>query len=177
MKKILVCIVVISMLVGVTAHAQSVPETSVTIVPTQEDIASVEYELSLMDADIDMLARLVYAEARGVSSKMEQAAVIWCALNRVDAEHRGLTIADVVSASSQFAYRSRHPVLPELHDLAKDVLSRWLLEKHGVTDVGRVLPQNYLYFAGRRGHNWFRTGYASRDYWDWSLPDPYMVAR
>jgi hypothetical protein len=57
--------------------------------------------------------------------------------------------------------------------IAQDVMIRWLLEKRGITEVGRVLPSDYLYFAGRGGRNWFRKTYRSDDYWDWSLPDPY----
>ena len=40
------------------------------------------------EADVDMLARLIYTEARGVRSKTEQAAVVWCVLNRLDNPNR-----------------------------------------------------------------------------------------
>ncbi len=36
------------------------------------------------EADVEMLARLIWVEARGVKSKTEQAAVVWCVLNRLD---------------------------------------------------------------------------------------------
>ena len=66
------------------------------------------------EADIDMLARLIYTEARGVESKTEQAAVVWCVLNRLDNPDRlQKTIADVVCAPYQFDYRPWVPVLPE----------------------------------------------------------------
>jgi hypothetical protein len=116
----------------------------------------------------------VYAEARGIDDKTEQAAVIWCVLNRVDKKHGGKkTITGVVTARNQFAYSSRTKVKKEFKLLAQDVLIRWLLEKRGVDDVGRVLPKDYLYFAGRNGHNYFRKTYKSREYWDWSLPNVY----
>ena len=99
---------------------------------------------------------------------------MWCALNRVDAGYFGSSIATVVKARSQFAYSAGLPITAEFKSLAEDVMIRWLLEKRGVEDVGRVLPEDYLYFAGRNGHNWFRKYFRSDDYWDWSLPDPYV---
>jgi len=145
-----------------------------TIVVSVDDITALTDQLGEYEHEIDVLAQLVYAEARGVSSKAEQAAVIWCALNRLDAGYFGSTIDSVVKARSQFAYSAGLPITEECKSLAKDVVTRWLLEKRGVEDVGRVLPSNYLYFAGRNGHNWFRRNYRSDDYWDWSLPDPYV---
>lgn len=129
--------------------------------------------LPINDDEIDMLARLIYAEARGVDSTMEQAAVVWCVLNRVDSGHRGDTIAEVVTAHGQFAYSRKTPVKDELRELAMDVVVRWMREKQGLEDVGRVLPSEYVYFAGHGGHNWFRDAYCGGEYWDWSLPDPY----
>ena len=133
----------------------------------------VEAEVDGMGDEIDMLAKLIYREARGVNSTMEQAAVVWCVLNRVDDPRWADTICGVVTARGQFAYRKRTPVMPEFRALARDVVTRWLLEKHGVEDVGRVLPADYVYFAGRRGRNWFRTGYRSRKYWSWDCDNPY----
>lgn len=126
------------------------------------------------EADIDMLARLIYTEARGVESKTEQAAVVWCVLNRLDNPDRlQKTIADVVCAPYQFDYRPWVPVLPEFKELAADVLERWQAEKEGAEDVGRVLPAEYQYFEGWGGRNWFSAKWKSDEYWDWSLPSPY----
>ena len=38
------------------------------------------------EAEVEMLARLIWGEARGVPSDMHKAAVVWCVLNRVDTE-------------------------------------------------------------------------------------------
>ena len=38
------------------------------------------------EAEVEMLARLIWGEARGIPSDMHKAAVVWCVLNRVDAE-------------------------------------------------------------------------------------------
>lgn len=126
------------------------------------------------EADVDMLARLIYTEARGVKSTTEQAAVVWVVLNRLDNPNRlQKTIADVVTAPHQFDWRSLVPVLPEFAELAQDVLERWQAEKFGEVDVGRVLPAEYQYFEGWGGRNWFSAEWKSAEYWGWELPSPY----
>lgn len=121
-----------------------------------------------------MLAKTVWAEARGVKSKAQQAAVVWCVLNRVDAGGYGETIAEVVSAPYQFAYDPESPVTGEFLILAEDVLLRWGAEKAGDEDVGRTLPADYLFFDGDGAENHFRKEYEKTgETWDWSLPDPY----
>lgn len=53
----------------------------------QIDKASDESTVYVHDeAEVEMLARLIWGEARGVASDTEKAAVVWCVLNRVDAE-------------------------------------------------------------------------------------------
>lgn len=165
LKTLLITIVIILvyMLCG-TAHADPLPV---------QDMLSVIDELTEWEEDINILAQLIFGEARGVESDMEKAAVAWCALNRVDDGHRGTNIQDVVSAKSQFAWSPYMPVEQKLKELAKDVLIRWLMEKRGVEDVGRVLPKGWLYFAGRGGHNWFRETDESTDYWTWEYENPY----
>lgn len=123
-------------------------------------------------SDVEMLAKLVWGEARGVSSKAEQAAVIWCVLNRVDAGWG--SIQEVITAPRQFTgYRRSNPVTPELYELSLDVLVRWEAEKRGAEDAGRTLPKEYLYFSGVGGRNRFRTGCRSGAVWDWRMADPY----
>lgn len=158
---------------GPAEEPETSQETDYTVEVSVEDITAVMEQLGEYETEMDMLAQLVYAEARGVNSKAEQAAVMWCVLNRYDAGYWGDSIPRIIKSRSQFAYSSGLPVKDGFRDLAQDVIIRWLLEKRGITEVGRVLPSNYCYFAGRNGHNWFRKGYRSDDYWDWSLPDPY----
>ena len=55
------------------------------------------------EAEVEMLARLIWGEARGIPSDMHKAAVVWCALNRVDAEGWPDTVAEVVTQPHQFA--------------------------------------------------------------------------
>lgn len=177
-----------SVLAAISAIVFSVNSSSLEIVPnihlSSDIVQTVEedYECAVIGDeiiriakdDIEMLAKVIWGEARGIKSTDEKAAVVWCILNRVDAGFAS-TIKGVVTAPYQFTgYRSSNPVTEEFYDLALDVLVRWYSEKAGMTDVGRVLPANYLYFAGSGGHNYFRTSYRGGTRWNWSLPSPYV---
>ena len=135
----------------------------------------VNYVNETYSNEIMMLARLVYCEGRGVASQTEQACIIWTVLNRVDAYEK--SISETILAPHQFSYKEDAPFYDDfdrdLRELARDVLQRWTLENMGEADVGRVLPSNYLFFAGKNGHNWFRMGYTDTECWDYSLTSPY----
>jgi hypothetical protein len=139
-----------------------------------ESLKGEEYivDMTVTNAEIEMLAKTVYGEAGGCN-KLEQSAVVWCILNRVDA---GLgTIAEVITAPNQFhGYMSHFPVTDDIRSLVEDVIARWKLEKVCDGNVGRTLPSEYLYFYGDGLHNHFRDAY-SGDYntWDWSYYNPY----
>ena len=117
-----------------------------------------------------MLAKVIYREARGMNDE-HIAAVAWCVLNRVD--YHKSTIASMITAPNQFAWNEDTPVYSKYYSLAEDVVTRWLLEKQGFTNVGRVLPKEYRYFFGYEGLNYFRTTWKATSYWDWSLTSPY----
>lgn len=117
------------------------------------------------------LARLLYGEYRG-EDKTQQAAVVWCVLNRAD--NWGMDIIEVITAPGQFSgYRASNPVWPELYDMAIDVLTRWTLERKGETGVGRVLPRQYMWFSGNGHVNVYRDAYRGGSVWDWSWESPY----
>lgn len=125
--------------------------------------------------DAVMVARVMYLEARGIRSKTEIACVGWTILNRVDA---GMgSIQAVITAPNQFAYRPSAPTTSDygydLVALATDVLDRWSREKAGEGNVGRVLPQGYLWYAGDGSHNYFRNQYKGGTRWTYSLSSPY----
>ena len=125
--------------------------------------------------EIPYIARTVWGEARGCS-ETEQAAVIWCILNRVDSSIRYMpdNIIDVVTQKHQFlGYVETFPVTEEIRELVIDVLTRWEMEKAGVENVGRVLPPEYMWFHGDGRHNHFRDAYRGGNRWDWSLDSPY----
>lgn len=118
-----------------------------------------------------IIAKTVWGEARGCSVT-EQAAVVWCILNRFDAGYGG--VEEIVTAPKQFVgYSAGNPVDPGLLCLVYDVLDRWRLESTNSGEVGRVLPEDYLWFHGDGERNHFRNAYEGGTTWDWSLPSPY----
>jgi hypothetical protein len=124
------------------------------------------------DNDAVDIAKVLYRECRGVPSVTEQACVAWTILNRVD--NNNASIHDVVSSPHQFAFSENTPVDETLLNLAYDVLERWNSEKNGETNVGRVLPESYLWFEGHSGHNYFRNRYdGDFTVWSYSLESPY----
>lgn len=161
----------------------TVPVTATVLpaeTPTLEPI-TLEFEdqeaIDPLKADKEALARMVWGEARGCSTT-EQAAVVWCALNRFDSGDpyyaNCMTIYEIVTQPSQFAgYDPENPLDPDILALVEDVLVRWMAEKVCVGDVGRVLPAEYLYFTGDGRVNTFRDQYQGGNTWDWSLDSPY----
>ena len=124
------------------------------------------------EEEIVVLAQMLWGEARGVVSVTEQAACVWCVLNRVDAY--GQTIVEVTTAPYQFVgYHPDNPVDPELKALCEDVLTRYFAEKDGDPNAGRILPADYLFFSGDGERNHFRNDFVDGQVWDWSLPSPY----
>ena len=140
----------------------------VTVETEEEPYITIYYT----EQDVIDIAKVLYNECRGVGSKTEQACVAWTILNRVD--NQGLSISEVIRAKNQFAFNESTTVDDSLLDLASDVLWRWNSEKNGEAEVGRVLPKEYTYFAGRGGHNYFRNGFDGEySIWDYSLESPY----
>ena len=155
-----------------------IPLASRQLIGIDEIEGAPEYEKLYSESDIENAANIILKEAEsvkdncGVSGDCHRAAVIWCILNRVDAGYGDFE--EVATAPNQFAYYQNTRIVKEFYELAEDVLDRWSQEKAGIKDVGRVLPQDYLWFRGNGKVNIFRNKYKG-DYkiWDWSLPDPY----
>lgn len=135
------------------------------------------------EADAVALAQMAWGEAGGVrglqangrtiSAECQQAATMWCALNRYDAGYY-YSIVDVIAAPRQFhGYDPDSDVDADMLALAFDVLDRWEREKLQGGDVGRVLPADYLFFVGDGKHNHFTKEYGSGVYYTWELPDVY----
>lgn len=131
------------------------------------------------------LAKTVTAEIGGLTNataystaRMEEAAVVWCVLNRVDAKYEEGTpeqVTGCLKAPHQFAYRYYGDIHKGIEDLCIDVLIRWQLEHSGLlVDCGRVLPPSYKFFHGDGTHNHFRKEFESCEYWGWIYQDPYL---
>ena len=156
------------------AEAALLPNPPAPVIEVRQPATEPEPVKLYSEADVEMLARLIYTEARGVESQTEQAAVVWVVLNRLDNPGRPEnTIAEVVTAAHQFDYRPWAPATEEFKTLAQDVLERWQAEKEGEIEVGRVLPLEYQYFEGWGGRNWFSAEWKSAEYWGWGLDSPY----
>lgn len=151
----------------------------------EKPIDEIEVELPKFYTDDDaiVLAKMLYGEARGVgeletaagvvSGKCQQAAVIWTVLNRYDAGFADSIKSVVVAPHQYYGYLESNPIDDELLDLAYDVLDRWNNERNGETNVGRVLPSDYMWFHGDGQHNHFRNKYRGGSRWDWALKDVY----
>lgn len=144
----------------------------ISVLVNQKQKQKIDGQLMNMEEEIKMLAQVAKAEAGGIAEISHQAAPIWCVLNRVD---RGFhdSIKQVIKVPGAFAWRSGTKVNDHFISLARDVLARWLLEKEGFENVGRVLPAEYCFFNGYNGYNHYRIDYKSEGRWDWSLPSPY----
>lgn len=133
---------------------------------------SVDYAVT--NAEVEIIAKAVWGEARGCN-KLEQSAIIWCILNRVDVGDG--TIIEVVTAPNQFhGYDSSFPVTDEIRALTEDVIARWKLEKAYGGNFGRTLPSDYLYFSADETGigNIFRTKWTGEcEVWDWNCWNPY----
>ena len=130
-------------------------------------------------SDATIIAKIMYGEARGIKSKTEIACIGWCILNRVDAG-MGKNIQSVALAANQFYYKAGAPTVSDhgydLVALATDVLDRWSREKAGQSNVGRVLPKQYKWYAGDGSHNWFYPSWPCKRAQRWnfkSMTSPY----
>lgn len=125
-------------------------------------------------AEVEALAKLIYGEAGIVPSTTEQAAVVWCVLNRVDDPRFPDTVLEVIEAPYQFSgYDPEYPVKEEYALLAADVLTRYRAERDGEENIGRILPAEYCFFTGDGRRNHFTTEWKSTDCFGWTLESPY----
>lgn len=180
------CLVIVSVVLLLTGGSLGwlvrgigVQETDPAPVTPPEPLVVVRYATEQEQAErdrqtVEALAQTVWGEARGCSTT-EQAAVVWCILNRVDSCQFPDDPLMVVQQERQFdGYHPSYPVEPELVALVEDVMTRWEMEDKLLGDVGRVLPKEYLFFEGDGSHNHFRQEYIKTgETWDWSLPSPY----
>ncbi len=169
-KIALLCFVLIALLLIAdryfTVEPEPIPEPerdwgglrAQQMVAAPEPSAEPEYDMYFSEDDVIAMAKMLWGEARGCALDNQQKAV-WCVLNRVDDPRFPDTILGVLSQPSQFhGYSPDFPVWDELYAVALDVLTRWSLEKQGVT-VERELPNTYLWFTGDGVQNWFREAY------------------
>jgi spore germination cell wall hydrolase CwlJ-like protein len=110
--------------------------------------------------DIDVISRMVWGEARGVS-RNEQKLVVWTVIKRLDMGNSGNSLIGVVRAPSQFhGYSPNFPVTPEIREMVIEVLEAWERGETALVYYPFATTPYYLYFGARRwngwSHNFFR---------------------
>ena len=141
------------------------PERANTGLATYEtfDEALERAKAAIPDELAELAGRAIWGEAGGIQDEAQRAAVVWCACNRADAWD--MEIGDVLTVD-QFHGLAIKGEVPSQHvELARDVLARWTLEAEGWMDVGKVLPERFLYFEGNGIVNLFSTEYGGGEYW------------
>lgn len=135
-----------------TINIEETPE------PTPEASKEPEYIMYFDEEDVIACAQMLWGEARGCSLE-NKIGCVWIVCNRVDDPRFPDTVKTVIRQSGQFhGYSTSYPATDELMDVARDVLTRWSLEKQGV-EVERELSSDYLYFHGDGAKNHFRREY------------------
>jgi hypothetical protein len=147
-------------------EVEAISVSSIPAISTSSVVKKPKEILTKKECDefVTVMSKMLYGEAKGVKSKTNQAAVIWCALNRYDsavkkANGKRVKITQVVTTGAFHGYKKRNPVKSNLKAIVKDVLDRWIREKQGEKSVGRVLPKEYKWFSAYRGYNRFRACY------------------
>lgn len=111
------------------------------------------------EEEIDMLAKLVCAEAGGCSAD-EQRLVIWTVFQRVDSadwDFRNMNdITAVVTAPNQFAYSQKAPIIESIRAICAEEISKWANFENPPTLEPYAPSLPYYFFEGDGYHNWFR---------------------
>ena len=179
---LVLAIIVAALIHGALADNTPVPEPPTvaayypTVIARAPEVAATEPSviesfaeaLEAAEAGIDpelaeICGRLIWGEAGGIQDYAQRAAVVWCACNRADAWD--MDIGDVLAVDQFHGLAIKGEVPAEHVELARDVLARWTLEAEGWIDVGRTLPEHYLYFEGDGVRNHYSTEYGGGEYW------------
>lgn len=166
--------IILALIIILTLTAGSAQTTAGSTEPTTDPV---KLEIKQINqTEVELIAKTIWGEARGVKSDAEKAAVAWCVLNRVDADEFPDTITEVITEPMQFiGYCEENPVEPKLAAIARDVLRRWEIEKREGYIKGRTLPAEYTFMWGDGEHNHFTKEWLGDEEWDWSLPSPYSI--
>ncbi len=111
------------------------------------------------DKEIDMLAMLVWGEARGCAPE-EQACVAWTVFNRVDDPGFPDTINDVIVQPGQFyGYALSFPVDETIRGLCLAEAEKWVAGEEAPIVVPYATTSDYRFFTGDGHNNWFTTNW------------------
>jgi hypothetical protein len=115
---------------------------------------------SWTDECVNVISRMVWGEARGVS-RNEQKLVVWTVINRLENGNYGNSLISVVRAPNQFhGYSPNFPVTPEIKEMVIGVLEAWNNGETAMVYPPFATTPDYLYFGARLrngwSHNFFR---------------------
>lgn len=144
--------------VSVTKKAEEIvlKQDPIPIEETTTEASEKEYEMYFTNEDIRMVAKTIYGEAGSYwISRADKAKVAWTILNRVDSPRWPNTISAVITQPNQFyGYNDNYPVTTECYEIAKDVLTRWSMERQGI-EIYREAAKNITAFYGDGRNNHF----------------------
>jgi hypothetical protein len=136
----------------VSAQTTSPQVTQRAKLPTPTSEPAPDYS----EAEAEMLAKMVWGEARGCTAD-EQRLVVWTVFQRVDGDDWGDTIEAVVTARAQFhGYDTNNPILLDIYDLCAEELIAWHDGAEPPTHELYAPTAPYYYFEGDGLHNYFR---------------------
>lgn len=123
---------------------------------------AIRQEESGIIAEAEACAKVIYGTARE-HSKADQAAVVWCIINRVENAQYPNTVAEVCAQPSQFmAYSDDNPVVKDFYDVAMEQLQIWHSGGY------RPITPDYIYLSWTTDEVTLRTTYKnerSTRYW------------
>lgn len=140
-------------------YASPPTATPISATPTPKPEATPEPRYT--ERDIEMLAKMVWGEARGCTPA-EQSLCVWTVINRLEAGCFGNTLEEVLTTPRQFVgYKPKHPVTDEIRTVVEDTLAAWESGEIAPTLPPYAETSGYLFFTGRRGddgqlHNFFK---------------------
>ena len=147
-----------------TPQTTEVTEAAQETAMEEAALRRADYTDLFSETDVEVIAKSLYQEA-GHLPLVEQSMVVWCMLNSWDSEMHERTLVKIIE--ERFAYNPYSELEPDKVWIARDVLTRYVRERNGETEVGRTLPRGYIYMAGDQWqtHNVFRTDfYGNGDY-------------
>ena len=108
------------------------------------------------DADVDMVAKTVWGEARGCTPD-EWRLVAWTILQRIDDPRWPDTFAAVIMEPNQFSgYHGANPVDDGIREVCFAAIQDWAHGAEPPTHSTYAPTAPYLFFDGDGQHNWFR---------------------
>ena len=161
------CMVVINRSVSTyttlpTEITRTPTQTRKPILPMIEIPSTYLTEPPCRTRDIELLSRMVWGEARGLSPG-EQRLTVWTVFQRVDYPYKwGDTIEAVITQPWQFiGYNPNHPICPDIYMLVYEELNKWLSGEEPPTLYPFAPSIPYFFFDSDPSsslvpHNFFR---------------------